>query len=99
MTSTNGKSSEPTSKEESLINFPCDFTIKVMGKVDTPFEKDVTSIVKKHFNDIKAEHIEKRLSKEKNYLSLSITVHAQNKAELDALYLELSQNQYVLMTL
>lgn len=99
MTSTNGKSSKPTDKDESLIKFPCDFTLKIMGKADSPFETTVLGIIKKHFIHVTEEHIEKRPSKKGNYLALSVTVHAQNKAELDALYLELSQNEHVIMVL
>ncbi len=70
-----------------------------MGKSQGDFEKIVVNIVKKHFPSVNASHIQKKLSKDKNYLSLSITVYATAKIELDALYQELSQTKEVLMVL
>ena len=86
-------------KEESAIQFPCDFTLKIMGKTEGDFEAIATDIVKKHFPKTSSNHIQKKLSKDKNYLSLSVTVHAITKAELDALYQELSTTQGILMVL
>lgn len=94
MTKPNGHSND-----ESLIQFPCDFTLKIMGKTDNDFETIATGIVKKHFPKTELVNTQKKLSKDKNYLSLSITVHATSKAELDALYQELSQTKEILMVL
>lgn len=86
-------------KEESLIQFPCDFTIKIMGKALGDFEKCAVDIVKKHFPKTTDEKIQKKFSKDSNYLSLSITVYAQSKMQLDAVYQELSSTKEVLMAL
>lgn len=85
--------------EKSIIQFPCDFTIKIMGKSQGDFEKVATDIVKKHYPAVTEVHIQKKSSKDNNYLSLSITVLAQSKMELDALYQELSSTKEVLMAL
>ena len=85
--------------EESLIQFPCDFTIKIMGKASGDFEKCAVDIVKKHFPKTTDEKIQKKFSKDSNYLSLSITVYAQSKMQLDAVYQELSSTKEVLMAL
>ena len=84
-------------KEESIIQFPCDFVLKIMGKSEGSFEKIALAIVRSHYSDL--IKIEKKLSKNQKYLSLSITIHAKNKAELDALYRELSSNKEILMVL
>ena len=84
-------------KEESLIPFPCDFVLKIMGKSEGSFEKIALAIIRSHYSDIL--HIDRKLSKNEQYLSLSVTVHAQSKAELDALYRELSGNKEILMVL
>lgn len=91
---TNGKATE-----ESLIEFPCEFVIKVMGKNTTDFEQSVIVIAEKHFPDFDASDITKKYSKDNNYLSLSVKVHAQNKAQLDATYQALTQCEDVLMCL
>ena len=85
--------------EESIIKFPCDFTIKIMGKTQSDFEKVALAIIKKHFPQMDASRIQKKLSKDNNYLSLSITVFATSKMQLDALYLELSSTKEILMVL
>ena len=85
--------------ESSAIQFPCDFTIKVMGKSQPTFEETVLSIIRKHFPAIQKNNIQKKPSKDNNYLSLSITVHAESKVQLDDCYRELSGNKEVLMVL
>ncbi|HLB56964.1 MAG TPA: DUF493 domain-containing protein [Coxiellaceae bacterium] len=86
-------------KEETAIKFPCDFTIKIMGKTQGHFEKIALAIVKQHFPDVTASRIHKKHSKDKNYLSLSITVFVTSKTQLDALYQELSSTKEILMVL
>lgn len=86
-------------KEESLIQFPCDFTLKIMGKSAGDFEKIAIAIVKKHFPNTTDNRIQKKFSKDKNYLSLSITVYTESKMQLDAVYQELSQTKEILMVL
>lgn len=86
-------------KEESLIQFPCDFTLKIMGKSAGDFEKIAIAIVKKHFPNTTDNNIQKKFSKDKNYLSLSITVYAKSKMQLDTAYQELSSTKEVLMAL
>ena len=86
-------------KDESLIQFPCDFTLKIMGKAQDDFENLVITIVKKHFPSVTAANIQKKMSKDNHYLSLSVTVYARSKMELDALYQELSTTKEVLMVL
>ena len=85
--------------EESIIKFPCDFTVKIMGKSQGDFKKRALDIVKKHFPTITDAHIQKKYSKDNNYLSLSISVNAKSKIQLDALYQELSNTKEILMVL
>ena len=94
---TNKPNGEAT--ESSPIQFPCDFTIKVMGKNNDDFENSVVSVIKKHFSDFDEKNVAKKHSKDNNYLSLSITVFAQNKAQLDATYQALTSCDNVLMCL
>lgn len=86
-------------KDKSLIKFPCDFVIKVMGKHNSQFEDKVLAIVRQFFPDFGNGHLKRHLSKNKNYLSLTITVHAESKQRLDELYQALSDAPEVLMAL
>lgn len=84
---------------ESVIQFPCDFTLKIVGKSEGHFEKIALAIIKEHFPETSPSHIQKKFSKDKNYLSLSVTVHAISKMQLDALYQALSSTKEILMVL
>jgi len=92
----NGKSAPESS---SPIEFPCDFIVKVIGNNETSFKELVLGIVEKHFPDYQSELVTSRPSKDDNYLAITITVHAKNKEELDALYQELTHCQEVLIAL
>lgn len=85
--------------EESIIQFPCDFTLKIMGKANNAFEEIALAIVKKYFPTLDASRIQKKFSKDNNYLSLSITVYAESKTQLDAAYQALSSTKEILMVL
>ncbi|MDP1574029.1 MAG: DUF493 domain-containing protein [Coxiellaceae bacterium] len=85
--------------QESLIKFPCDFMLKIMGKAEDDFEAMVIAIVKAHFPNLSDANIQKKFSKDNQFLSLSVTVHADSKPALDALYRDLSGNKKILMVL
>lgn len=87
------------SDQESLIKFPCDFVIKVMGKDNSQFDERVKNILLRHYPDVDLSKIEKRHSRDKNFLALTFTIHANSKEELDALYQELSEAKEVLFAL
>lgn len=86
-------------QETSLIEFPCDFTLKVFGKATNAFEIAVLTIIKKHVATLQENAIRQRYSKDKNYLSLSVTIHAHSKAQLDAIYQDLTKEPCVIMAL
>lgn len=84
---------------ESLLTFPSDFTIKVFGLATDEFEATVFGIIHKHVSNLSDRAIHSRLSENGKYKSLSITVHAESKEQLDQIYRELSSNPQVLMAL
>lgn len=85
--------------EETLIEFPCDFPIKVMGARSDDFAQTVVGIVLRHAPDFAAETVEMRVSGSGNYLSVTCTVRAVSKAQLDGLYRELSGHPAVKIVL
>ncbi len=98
--STNGNgSSNGKHAEESVMKFPCHFVIKIMGKAESAFEQTALGIIQSHFKNINELDIKKRFSKDNNYVSLSVTVYAESKVELDNAYRELSSNKDILMVL
>ena len=85
--------------DETLLKFPCDFPLKVMGRRSDDFRSIVLGIVQKHAGDIEAGRIEERPSRDGNYLSLTCTFAAQSREQLDALYKELTSCERVLVVL
>lgn len=86
-------------KETSPIKFPCNHLIKVVGANNPKFVTTVLNIIKRHYPDVAEDKITQRESGNNNYLSLSITVYATSKSELDALYSELSNCPEVMFAL
>jgi len=85
--------------EESLIEYPCDFPIKIMGKSQQGFTQSVLAIVKTHAPDFSDTTLEVRASKNGAYLSLTCTIHATSRAQLDSLYQALHDHPMVTMLL
>jgi uncharacterized protein len=83
----------------SPLTFPTDFPIKVMGRREDGFAQVISEIVMRHAPDFDPATMEMRSSKQGRYLSLTVTIHAQSRAQLDALYSELSGHHMVIMVL
>ena len=86
-------------QQESLIDFPCDFMIKAMGKTDSEFHENVIEIGHRHDPKFNATRVTSRESKNGTYTSLSVTVYAENKPHLDKIYQDLFDNEHVLWAL
>ncbi len=84
---------------ETLLEFPCDFPLKIMGATDAGFAQAIVEVVLKHAPDFDPASVEMRPSKAGNYLSLTCTVRATSQAQLDALYLELTAHPMVKVVL
>jgi putative lipoic acid-binding regulatory protein len=83
----------------TLIDYPCEFPIKIMGKEEQDFTKSILMIVHRHVSNFDDKNIETRLSKKNKYLSLTCTVYVTSQSQLDALYQELCDHPMVLMVL
>ena len=84
---------------DSLMTFPCDFQLKVIGKNSVYFDADVVNITRKHFPGTEDTCFRQQISQQSNYIAISVTVHALNQDTLDALYLELTQHPDIKMVL
>ena len=82
-----------------LLTFPCEFPMKVMGRREDGFAQLVSDIVMRHAPDFDPATIEMRSSKQGRYLSLTVTIHARSREQLDGLYSELSGHPMVIMVL
>jgi putative lipoic acid-binding regulatory protein len=82
---------------ESLLTFPTDLPIKVFGRNEAAFREAVLAIVGTHYGD--AYKVTEQLSKQGAYLSLTVTVRAESRAQVDAIYQALVANEHILMAL
>ncbi|MDA8129232.1 MAG: DUF493 domain-containing protein [Betaproteobacteria bacterium] len=87
------------SQEDTLLEFPADFPIKIMGERREGFAQAMVELVLRHAPDFKAETVEMRASRSGNYLSVTCVVRATSKAQLDALYREITSHPWVKMAL
>lgn len=85
------------SKEGSLMEFPCSFPIKAMGIAIDDFDMLVVEIIRKHYPDVTEGAVKTRPSREGKYLSVTVTINAQSREQLDNIYLELTAHERVLM--
>jgi putative lipoic acid-binding regulatory protein len=88
-------------KEErpSLLEFPCVFPIKAMGKTEVELDLLVIDIVRQHVNHLPSEAIKSRLSKNDKFISVTITIEAISQKQLDSIYQQLNDHPHVMMTL
>ena len=90
------KAPEPS---EELLSFPCEFQIKAMGKQALGFDGRVRKIVLRHLGGAKILDIRTRESSTAKYVSVSCTIEATSRAQLDAIYLDLNSKSDILLTL
>ena len=85
--------------KQSLLEFPCDFPLKIMGPTAPDFAQVIAAVVSRHAPDFDMATMEMRPSKAGNYLSLTCTVRAVSQQQLDALYRELTAHPMVKVVL
>ncbi len=85
--------------DDDLFDFPCAFPLKVMGLADAALVQAVLEIVRVHVPDFDTATIEQRFSSAGKYLSLTCTINATSREQLDALYRELSSHPLVKIVL
>jgi putative lipoic acid-binding regulatory protein len=83
--------------DDSLLKFPSDLAIKVFGRNDSDFRAAVLAIIESHYG--KAYSVVEQQSKQASYSSLTITVRAESRAQIDAVYQALVAHELVLMAL
>ena len=91
----NGKQPEAA----AALAFPTAFPIKIMGRRESGFTSAVIEIVQRHAPDFMPGTLESRPSRKGKYVSLTATVNATSREQLDALYQELCDHPSVVMVL
>jgi len=88
-----------TQDRTTLLEFPCDFPLKIMGSKHPEMATTIAEVVITHAPDFDSATIEIRESSKGNYQSLTCTVRATSQAQLDNLYRELSSHPMVKVVL
>lgn len=86
-------------ENESLLKFPCAFPLKIMGLANDAFAPAVLDIVLRHALDFDCATMETRTSSGGKYISLTCTINATGKPQLDGLYRELTAHPLVKIVL
>jgi hypothetical protein len=84
---------------ESPFDFPCDLPIKIVGRNDSGFRDSALAIVRAHVADAPDSRVTERLSRKGGYVSITVTVRVESRAQADAVYRDLSAHERILMVL
>jgi hypothetical protein len=85
--------------DETALEFPCRFPIKMMGR-DTPeFRTTARALVEKHAGEVADDAVQAATSRNGRFVSVTVTITATSKRQLDAIYREVTAHEDILMAL
>jgi len=84
---------------DSLLEFPCRFPIKAMGRPENEFRDTIVGIISRHTESLSEDHVSEQPSSAGNFVSVTVTINATSRDQLDRIYEELTGCQQVLMAL
>jgi putative lipoic acid-binding regulatory protein len=85
--------------DQSLIEYPSAFPIKVMGPHAEGFVEAIVLVARQFDPGFDAATVETRPSKGGNYLGITITITATSRSQLDELYRTLTTHPMVKIVL
>lgn len=86
--------------EDSPLEFPCDFPIKIMGRdEEDDFRSEAVAIVEAEVGPLPDGAVSTQPSRNGRFLSVTVTVRAESREQLDSLYRRLSDHERVLVVL
>ena len=85
--------------EDSVMEFPCDFPIKMMGRDTEEFRQTARELVEKHAGPVTDDAVQTAVSAKGNFVSVTVTVRATSREQLDDIYRDLTAHEAVLMAL
>jgi putative lipoic acid-binding regulatory protein len=84
---------------DTLLEYPCDFPIKVLGRTQAGFAQAVLEIVRSHAPDFDGATMDMKTSRQGKYLSVTCVIRATSRQQLDDLYRALCDHPMVVMVL
>ncbi len=85
--------------DETVFEFPCAFPIKAMGRATPEFAATIRSLIERHTGPIADHDIRSAPSRNGRFVSITVTVSAQSRRQLDAIYRDVTSHADVLMVL
>jgi putative lipoic acid-binding regulatory protein len=92
------KTEQPATQAEGL-QFPCHYPIKAMGKTGGDFELMVLAIIEERAGKVGAGNVRSQSSNAGSFQSVTVTIEVQSRADLEAIYQDLSACEHILWTL
>jgi putative lipoic acid-binding regulatory protein len=88
-----------TPRGSTLLEFPSEFPIKVVGRRDGDLRALTQAIIERHAGPLPESSVRSRASTDGNFLALTYVVNATSREQLDDIYRELTACKSVLMAL
>lgn len=85
--------------DNSLLVFPCEFPIKMMGHDRESFHVAARAIIEQHAGAIDDDAIRMAASRNGRFVSMTVTIQAESQQQLDAIYVDLTANDEILVAL
>jgi putative lipoic acid-binding regulatory protein len=85
--------------DESVMEFPCSFPIKLMGRETAVFRQTARELVEKHTGPLDDAAIQSALSRNGRFVSVTITIVAESREQLDNIYRDATAHDDVIMAL
>lgn len=85
--------------EDTLLVFPCDFPLKILGHAQAGYTQAVLEVVARHAPDFDPATVDMKPSRGGKYVSVTCLIRATSRDQLDRLYRELCDHPMVVMVL
>ena len=85
--------------QETLLEFPCEFPIKMMGRDGGDFQEIAVVLVERHAGKISVDAIKTSPSSNGNFVSVTVTIVAESQEQLDNIYRDLTDHDDILVAL
>lgn len=96
----NSSGQQPQADTESILQFPCEIAVKAFGSADgNDFDTLVFSLVRRHVPNLGEGALRSRMSAGGRYVAVTVTIQAESRAQMDAIYRDLSAEERVVMAL
>ncbi|MEX2496175.1 MAG: DUF493 domain-containing protein [Woeseia sp.] len=81
------------------LEFPCEFPIKMMGRDQPEFHQAALSIVERHAGSVDASAVRVAASSNGRFVSITVTINARSREQLDNIYRDLTGDEQILVAL